>query len=227
LPAKEVAPLFRTAVPLLLLAATPAAADEQAWVSLIAQGPVSGKLITWLEVQPRFSLNPAQPRALLLRPALGAQINDRTTFLFGYLNQENFPENRPSVREHRIWQQIQTRLAGTPGKAVLVSRTRMEERFVEGSEDHGLRLRQMLRGQLWSPDGKLSLVGTSEAFFGLNSTRWGQLAGVDQWRNFIGVGVPVSKHFTIEAGYLNQWLIRPTADISNNIISVSLFYRIG
>ena len=140
---------------------------------------------------------------------------------------EGYPENRPTVTEHRIWQQVQTRLAGTPNKAVLVSRTRLEERFVENQPDDGVRLRQMLRGQYWIGEGGWSLVGQSEVFIGLNSTSWGQQSGVDQWRNFIGVGVPLSKRFTLEAGYLNQWLVRPGADIDNNIISVSLFYRIG
>lgn len=219
--------MFRRLLPLLLLAATPAQANDQAWVSFIAQGPVSGKLITWLEVQPRFSLDPARPTQLLLRPALGVQINPRTTLLFGYLYQENYPENRPTVAEHRIWQQLQTRLAGTPNTAVLVSRTRLEERFVENQPDDGVRLRQMLRGQVWVSGGSWSVIGQSEVFIGLNSTRWGQPSGVDQWRNFIGVGVPLSKRFTLEAGYLNQWLIRPGAYINNNIISVSLFYRIG
>jgi hypothetical protein len=219
--------LFRLVLPLLLLAATRAQASEQAWLSFIAQGPVSGKLITWLEVQPRFSLDQERPTQLLLRPALGVQINSKTTFLFGYLYQENYPEDRPTVAEHRIWQQVQTRLAGTPNKAVLVSRTRLEERFVENQPDDGVRLRQMLRGQVWVGDGGWSMIGQSEAFFGLNSTDWGQPAGVDQWRNFIGVGVPLSKRFTLEAGYLNQWLLRPGADINNNVISLSLFYRIG
>ena len=219
--------MIRLFLPLLLLAATPARANDLAWVAFIAQGPVSGKLITWLEVQPRFSLDPARPNQLLLRPAVGAQINPKTSFLFGYVHAEAFPENRPSVTEHRIWQQLQTRLAGTPNKAVLVSRTRMEERFVEDQSDHGVRVRQMLRGQYWIGEGGWSLVGQSEVFIGLNSTSWGQQSGVDQWRNYIGVGVPLSKRFTLEAGYLNQWLMRPGADIDNNIISVSLFYRIG
>ena len=220
--------MFRRLLPLLLLAtAVPARANDQAWLAFIAQGPVSGKLITWLEVQPRFSLDPARPTQLLLRPALGAQINPKTSFLFGYALQEGYPENRPTVTEHRIWQQLQTRLAGTPGKATLTSRTRLEERFVENQPDDGVRVRQMLRGQYWLVEGGWSLVGQSEVFIGLNSTSWGQQSGVDQWRNYIGVGVPLSKRFTLEAGYLNQWLLRPGADIDNNIISVSLFYRIG
>ncbi len=219
--------MFRRFLPLLLLAAAPARADEQAWTALIAQGPVSGRLVTWLEVQPRFRFDPAEPTQLLLRPAIGAQLNSHTSLLFGYAYSETFPEGRPSAREHRLWQQLQTRLAGVQDRAVLVARTRLEERFSESRPDDGLRLRQMLRGQYWLGDAGWSVIGTSEVFVGLNSTSWGQRAGLDQWRNFIAVGVPLSKRLTLEAGYLNQWLPRPGADTANNVISLNLFVRIG
>jgi hypothetical protein len=212
---------------LLLAAAAPAHADDLVWTSAIAQGPISGKLITWLEVQPRFDIDPQRTAQVILRPAIGAQINPGTTVLFGYYYGETFPENRATVHEHRIWQQVQTRLAGTPNKAVLVSRTRLEQRFVVGNDDSAMRLRQFLRGQVWVGDDGLSLIGVSEAFFGLESTSWGQNAGVDQLRNFVGVGVPLSPRFTLEAGYLNQWLIRPGQDRNNNVLSISLFYRLG
>jgi len=67
----------------------------------------------------------------------------------------------------------------------------------------------------------------SEAFVGLDSTRWGQRAGVEQVRNFIGLGKPLSDRLTLEAGYLNQRLIRPGPDASNHVLNINLFYRIG
>lgn len=219
--------MLRYLTMLLLLAAAPAHADEQLWLQGVAQGPINGKLITWLEVQPRFSLDPLRTTQFFLRPAIGVQLNPKTSLLFGYMYAESYPEGRPAVQEHRIWQQALIRLAGTPNKAVLMSRTRLEQRFVVGSDDSAMRLRQFLRGQVWVGDDGWSLIGVSEAFFGLESTAWGQNIGPEQLRNFVGVGVPLSKRFTLEAGYLNQWIIRPGADSNNNVISVSLFYRLG
>jgi hypothetical protein len=219
--------LFRYLLPLLLLIAAPARAEEQLWLSGIAQGPISGKLVTWLEIQPRFSLDPVRPTQLFLRPALGVQVNPGTTVLFGYVYVENYPEGRPMVREHRPWQQLQTRLAGTPGKAVLVSRTRLEQRFVVGQPDDAMRLRQFLRGQVWFGDKGLSVIGVSEAFFGLESTPWGQNAGFEQFRVFAALGIPLSKRTTLEAGYLNQWLLRPGEDRVNHVLNIALFYRLG
>lgn len=212
---------------LMLLLAVPAAANDEAWVAGIAQGPVRGRLVTWLEVQPRFTLDPARASQMILRPALGIQLDPATSLLLGYAFVESYPEGRSHIREHRAWQQLQTRLAGTPNRAVLVSRTRLEQRFVEGQGDDAMRLRQFLRGQIWVGSRGLSVIGVSEAFIGLEATPWGQRSGLEQWRNFVGLGVPLSNRLTLEAGYLNQRLIRPGADASNHKLNINLFYRLG
>lgn len=209
-----------------LLLATPAHADEQVWLGTFAQGPVSGRLVTWLEVQPRLTNEASRLGQTILRPGLGIELAPATTFIIGYAYIETNPIGRPAVREHRPWQQFQTRLAGTPGKAVLVSRTRLEQRFVEGEDDDAMRLRQFLRGQVWVGSG-LSLIAFSEAFIGFESTRWGQRAGLEQVRTFAGLGIPLDKRFTLEAGYLNQRLIRPGRDGQNHILNLNLFYRLG
>jgi hypothetical protein len=210
----------------LLIAApamAPALANEQAWLAGIATGPVNGKLVTWLEVQPRFS---APADTLILQPAIGVQIDPATQLLLGYAYIETSPAGQPARREHRVWQQALVRLAGTPGKAVLMSRTRLEQRRTEGFDDTGWRLRQFLRGQVWL-DERWSIIGVSEAFVGLNRTDWGQPARLDQMRNFIGVGVPLSKRLTLEAGYLNQHVVRDGPDANNHVLNVNLFFRLG
>lgn len=207
----------------LALAAPPARAEEALWFTTVAQGPVSGKLVTWLEVQPRFS---ASTDVLILRPALGVQLSPTVQLLAGYQYQLNDRENAPDIREHRLWQQALIRLAGTPGKAVLVSRTRLEQRFIEGESDEAMRLRQFLRGQLWL-DRHWSLIGIGEAFIGLEDTSWGQQKGVEQTRLFAGAGYALTPRLTLEAGLLDQRLIRPGPDRTNRVANIALFYRIG
>jgi hypothetical protein len=177
-------------------------------------------------VQQRYDIDPARPFQLFLRPAIGVQLNPRTSLLFGYVFVDTYPERRPAFSEHRPWQQLTTRLAGTPNKAILNSRTRLEERFVVGSDDSALRLRQQFRGQVWLGKG-WSAIATTELFFGFESTNWGQGAGLEQLRNFVGVGIPAAKGLTLEVGYLNQWLIRPGRDIDNNVLNLTLAYRFG
>lgn len=89
----------------------------------------------------------------------------------------------------------------------------------------GWRLRQQLRAT--APlSGKTRAVGWTEAFISMDDTSWGQRSGLDQWRNFVGVSVPMSKAVSIEPGYLNQWVVRRgSADRVNHVASVSLFAR--
>ena len=46
---------------------------------------------------------------------------------------------------------------------------------------------------------------SSEAFVNLNRTPFQKQDGLDRMRNLIAVATPLSKNFTLEAGYLNQY----------------------
>lgn len=209
---------------LLATLATPALADEQIWLAGTVEGPISGRLITWSDVQLRFTNGADRLGQLVVRPSLGFALKPGDGLYLGYAYFETYPEGRPTQKEHRLWQQAQLRVLGTPGKAVLVSRTRLEQRFTEGEGETGWRLRQFTRGQVWVGNG-WSLIGFSEAFVGLNETPF-QPSGLSQLRNFAGVGKGLAPQLTLEAGYLNQRMIRPGADATNHIASISLFYRL-
>jgi hypothetical protein len=210
-------------VAMLAAVARPAAAEDALWLAGIAQGPVKGKLVTWLEVQPRFA---GTTDSYILRPALGVQLDPRVQLLAGYHYQLNDPVIGPDIEEHRLWQQALVRLAGRPGKAVLLSRTRLEQRFVVGEADDAMRLRQFLRGQVWLDEG-WSVILVGEAFVGLESTDWGQRRGLEQFRSFVALGRQLSPRLTLEAGYLNQRIVRPGRDRANDVLNLTLFYRLG
>jgi hypothetical protein len=220
--------MFRSPRPaglLLALAAfaVPAHAEEGLWLQAVAQGPVSGKLVTWLEVQQRYS---ASTDITILRPAIGVQLSPKVQLLAGYQYQLNDREDRPDIREHRLWQQALIRLAGKPGKAVLLSRTRLEQRFIENQGDDTMRVRQFVRGQVWL-DERWSLIAAGEAFIGLEDTSWGQREGLEQTRLFAGAGYAITPRLTLEAGLQDQRLIREGPDRTNRTVNISLFYRIG
>jgi hypothetical protein len=207
----------------LALAAAPAMAEDYLWLQTVAQGPIDGKLIIWLEAQQRFS---ASTDVSILRPGIGVQLNPRVQLLAGYQYQWNDRETGRDIREHRLWQQALIRLAGKPGKATLVSRTRLEQRFVVGQSDDTLRVRQFFRGQVWL-DPRWSLIGAGEAFIGLEDTSWGQREGVEQTRLFAGTAYALTPRLTLEAGLQDQRFIRPGPDRTNRTMNISLFYRIG
>jgi len=211
----------------LATVALPASAedDRQAWAAVTASGAVRGDLFLWLEGQARATDEVGGGSQIILRPAIGARIGRDAHAVAGYAFVRTDPAGGSVTNEHRPWQQVQfvpVRLAN--GAPLVVSRTRLEQRMVEGRDGTGWRLRQFVRVQ--APVGAVrgvQLVGFTEGFFNLNATRWGVRDGIDQWRNFIGVGFPVLPRARLEPGYLNQRIARPGDDRINHILSATLF----
>jgi hypothetical protein len=65
-------------------------------------------------------------------------------------------------------------------------------------------------------------VGWSEIFFNLNDTDWGAQSGLDRWRNFVGVNIPLRDGVIIEPGYLNQYVNRAAGDQIDHVVSATL-----
>jgi hypothetical protein len=86
----------------------------------------------------------------------------------------------------------------------LTSRFRIDERFHPDGNEVGIRLRPLFRYN--HPIGKnMALFASHESFFMANSTDWGQRAGYDRMRNWVGVTVPIAKGISSDIGYLNQY----------------------
>jgi hypothetical protein len=213
-----------------LAAATPARAedDAQAWAAVIASGPVRGDLFLWLEGQARATDEVGGGSQLILRPAIGARIGRDAHAVAGYAFVRTDPAGGTLSREHRPWQQVQfAPVRHRDGTPLLISRTRLEQRMVEGRDGTSWRLRQFVRLQLPVRGGSpVQLVGTTEGFFNLNATRWGVRDGVDQWRSFVGIGFPVLPRARLEPGYLNQRIVRIGEDRVNHVLSATLFVRL-
>ncbi len=199
--------------------------DAQAWGSVIATGAVRGDLFLWLEAQARALDDVGGGSQLIVRPALGARLARDAHAVVGYAWVRTDPETGRTTNEHRIWQQLQfAALRTRAGAPLVISRTRLEQRMIEGRDDTGWRLRQFVRLQApIARKGAVQAVAFTEGFFNLNSTRWGARDGVDQWRTFVGVGFPVARRMRLEPGYLNQHIFRRGEDRTNHVLSATLF----
>lgn len=206
------------------LMAAPAQADEQFWLLGSATKRLGTRGFLVLEVQPRLTGGMGRLGQVLGGPAIGLNLDRNVSVSGGYTLSWTNPPGRPERREHRFWQQVQVRLAGTPGKALLLSRTRLEQRLFENDDDFALRARHMLRGQVWL-DEDWSLIATHEAFFGLESARWGMDAGLDQVRHALGVGHRLSRGLNVELAYLDQRFSRPVNPPPNQVITLTLLAR--
>jgi len=222
--------LFAAALALLPLAA-PAAAqtenDAQAWVNLTAMGSIKDRLVYFAEVQPRAADDASRLDQLLLRPAIGWKLSDRVTVYQGYARVLTYVGDRDTRREDRSFQQVTWTLP-QGRRAEIQSRTRLEQRWRDDGDDMGLRLREMIRGEIaFSDTGRgVRALGYAELFVGLNRTDWNTRPGFDQLRSFVGVELPVGGRSTLEAGYLNQLVDRSGRAVRmNHVASLALFVR--
>jgi hypothetical protein len=207
-------------------AAAQTSEDVQGWANLTATGSISGRLTYFAEVQPRFADDASRLDQLLLRPAIGWRVSDEVTLFQGYARVANYVADGADRLEDRSFQQLGwTRRLNA--RAEIQSRTRLEQRWRSDGDGMGLRLREMIRGEIaLSPSGEgVRALGYAELFVGLKASEWSR-TGFDQLRSFAGLEVPVGGRSTLELGYLNQAVDQPgRAWRMNHVAAVALFVR--
>lgn len=107
------------------------------------------------------------------------------------------------VQEQRLLQQLSYRTG------ILRSRTRIEQRFVEGDDLMGVRLRQRLGVSVpLDRSERLALVANAEGFFTLRSTTRAGQTGLTGMRTLIGAEYEISDRVEVGLGYLRAQEIR-------------------
>ena len=207
---------------------TGASQDWQTWGAVVASGVIgdqSSTLRFWLEGQGRFNDDSSRFNQGIVRTALGIAVAPRTTLWAGYAFIPNNPPGRgDTIVEHRAWQQL-TWSAATPLLGfTLATRTRLEQRTVEGTDDTGWRFRQFAKLSRPIAASKWLYVSLwDEIFLNFNDTDWGANGGFDQNRLFGGIGINLSADAKAEIGYLHQ-LVRLDGreDQQNHILSLTV-----
>lgn len=201
--------------------------DVGQWSAILAQDKFSpdARLRWWFDGHYRlFDDNDGFGQSIV-RPGIGFDIQENSTLWVGYGWIETSPIQGADIDEHRIWQQWTCSRSADPFK--FAARTRFEQRFVESTDDTGLRLRQFIRGQMnLGPCSKRTFVVWDELFIALNDTDWGQRSGFDQNRIFVGFGFKKhhSSTWRVEVGYMNQTVNQlGPIDRSNHVLAVNVF----
>nr|NUR38307.1 DUF2490 domain-containing protein [Sphingomonas sp.] len=201
--------------------ATPAAAwateDGQVWTNANATVKLSDNWRLSEEMTVRFSDNKNGLYELESNTLLGYRFNKVVTFWAGYTHNPQYSAGHFTRMEHRAREQVTfdgfTKLG--PGK--LSGRLRLEERWREGLDGTGWRLRPYLKYSV-PLQGKVALNLSSEPFINFNTTSFQTKKGLDRVRNLVTVSIPVSKKVTGEVGYMNQHLfLSGQPDESDNI----------
>lgn len=167
----------------------------------------------------------AKTSQLETRIQLGRALSKNVTVWVGWVHFENYNPHAADGHEDQAVEQLSWNL-GSIGPVRLVSRTRLEERFVSNFDGTNWRWRQQLRAML-PLSGKVgpTAVLWAEPFISLNRTG-AQPHTLDQLRTFAGVTFPVTHHIDLEIGYLNQRIYRPITTIVNSAIPMILTVRL-
>jgi uncharacterized protein DUF2490 len=211
--ARAIVGVRRVACTLVLIATTRAPApvsaqtikDGRTWwnVTLQEKTATTSPWFWYIEVQARTRDGLDALDQLLVRPAVGYDLTIRSSLWIGYGYTPVFPASGGVRTENRAWQQY---LWNRPfARAQLASRSRLEERAIEGNDALALRFRQQVRVTRPLSFGRVSAVLSDEIFVHLNSTT-NTASGLDQNRLFGGVGVTLNPTTRVEVGYINQYI---------------------
>lgn len=212
---------------LVLLASHVAKADTiedgRYWLNINAVGALPIEGWRWYaELQPRWRNEGDDFDQLLVRPAVYYALTPKTSLWFGYAHVNTHPAGRASFEENRLWQQVLHQFDDI-GALKIQSRTRLEQRFLENSDDTGHKVRQLIRLTYPSPiSERLLLVAYDEYFINLNDTDYGARRGFDQNRAFVGVNWAFDARHRLEVGYLNQYVNGTKIDAENHVLSTTL-----
>jgi Protein of unknown function (DUF2490) len=199
--------------------------DFRLWSPVFLTVPLSTSYIGYAEVNPRFGDDVSDLNQLILRTALGYKLNDNWSVWQGYAwntvyqNANNQPD---FTGEQRIYQQLSYKdklpFLETFPFIKLLSRSRLEERWIDHTSDTALRARTMLRVDVPLPMiPGWGFVTFDEIFFNLNGVSGGPEAGFDQNRWFIGFNREFMKQFNVDLGYQMQIINSRRDEMVNQI----------
>ena len=204
----------------LAAVSTPAAAaksDSQIWSTASATVKLSSRWRVQEELTGRFSDNRNGLYEIESNTLLGYRLNKVVTLWAGYTHDPQYSSGDFSVMEHRAREQVTFDGFAKLGPGKLSARIRTEQRWRDGIDGTGWRLRPYLKYAL-PIHGKVALNLSSEPFFNLNTTSFQKKSGLDRVRNLITISAPLSNRLTAEAGYMNQHgFVRGGPDTSDNI----------
>lgn len=178
------------------------------WNVFSANGRLSGRLMGSFDGVMRTSTEQDAVASVEGTAMLGWRLSKQATlWAGGGISRIQVP-GAGEATLHRGRQQLNIAL-GKLGKATIASRTMLEERWWVGrGNSAGVRLREQIR--LMQPIGTRhhALFLTTEPIWNLNSTVWGQRAGLNRLRSSAGVSLALTAHLRGELGYLNDYDFR-------------------
>lgn len=204
-----------------ILLAPAASAENQIWTSIAfkkkaADPKIEFELNNELRFQPDGYLDTIE-----IRPGVSYKLDNGLKLSGGYLYAVN-RRTGPDREEHRLWEQVAYDL-GTFAGGKFEGRSKVEQRWREGADGTGWRLRQQFAYERPIAGTKMKFQISDEATIGLNETAWGNNEGMQENRAKAVVKWKTGK-LGWEAGYMNQYRngINGADDQDNHHIVIGL-----
>ena len=121
--------------------------DVQSWTQVITQINLNKEWFAYMEAQPRAGDDISRLERLLIRPAIGYNINPNIALFLGYAWTPTFMNNHYQEdfrNENRIWQQVL--IKDSRWGLDWQHRLRQEQRFIQDAAGPSNRTRYLLRG---------------------------------------------------------------------------------
>ena len=211
-------------IALATVSTPPAAAksDSQVWSTASATGKLSSRWRVQEELTSRFSDNRNGLYEIESNTLLGYRLDKIVTLWAGYTHDPQYSSGDFTIMEHRAREQVTFDGFAKLGRGKLSARIRTEQRWRDGSDGTGWRLRPFVKYSL-PIAGKTALNLSSEPFFNLNTTAFQRQSGLERVRNLVSISTPLTKTISGEAGYMNQHgFVRSGPDTSDNIAYFAL-----
>jgi hypothetical protein len=180
--------------------------DERVWLGLSLQArpqatsPWRGVLES--QVRSRDGLDALEQ--WYVRPSVAYDLSTHSSVWIGYAFFRTTPASGGALTEHRLWQQFLWTHPAAGG--TFTSRSRLEQRSMEGNDHTAWRIRQQLRlSRPIRPRSEWSILVWDEFAVHLNQTRR-TARGFDQNRAFVGMGLMFKPRARVEFGYQNQFV---------------------
>lgn len=208
-----------------LMVPAPALADDfQQWLTLSAKVDVSDSVVIQNELIARFSDDDGGLYELENALMLGYKLPSKVTVWAGYVHAPQYSGGDFAVMERRARQQISIDDLASIGTASLSARVRVEQRWREGVDGTGWRVRPYAK--LAVPLGGKeapTLNVTAEPFINLSNPAFQRTEGLDRIRSGVSLGFPLAQGIRLEAGYLNQHrFVRGGPDSDEHALTVAL-----
>lgn len=210
----------------LLAIASPASAaqDSQLWAGGIVTAKLSDHWRFSEEITARFSDDKNGLYEIESNSLFGYSVAKGVTLWAGYTHDPNYSSGDFTVMEHRAREQITFDNFANLGPGRLSGRLRTEQRWRNGADGTGWRVRPYVKYTLPFQKGRrTAFVLSTEPFFNFNTTSFQRKSGLDRVRTFIGVTTPLAKNLSVDAGYLNQHtFVADGPDNDDHVASFSL-----